>query len=262
MNTMSESQEVVEATPDLEPSRGVSASSGTHTHRAATRKGKGKVLPTIAEYALTLIVALLVAVLIKTFLVQPFFIPSASMRPTLMEDDKILVSKLHPGVLDLHRGDIIVFEDPGNWVGAAAKQNAAQQQTIPALLSHIGLTPDPSQSHLVKRLIGVGGDHIVCPERGAKMIVNGVELNEEYIAPESGACQVAFDVTVPKGKLWVMGDNRFNSADSADHYARGESGFVDESRVTGKAILLYLPFDRWSTLDSGSRAFNDVENAA
>lgn len=226
------------------------------------RKAKRGLWSSILEYALTFAVALVVAVLIKTFLVQPFFIPSASMRPTLMEQDKILVSKLHPGVLDLQRGDVIVFEDPGTWVGSDPSAPLSKRDQVSKALSFVGLAPDPSQHHLVKRLIGVGGDHIVCKERGGAMTVNDQVLNEPYIATGNGACQTTFDVTVPKGKLWVMGDNRFNSADSADHYARGESGFVDESLVTGKAVLRFMPFDRFGTLDNGDETFKKLNSAS
>ena len=225
------------------------------------RRRRSGVLASVLDWTITIVVALLVAVLIKTFLVQPFFIPSASMHPTLLEEDKILVSKLHPGVLDLHRGDIIVFQDPGDWVGGNADRPLTAGQQISKALSYVGLAPDPTENHLVKRLIGVGGDHIVCKERGGAMTINGVELDETYIVPGNGACQVSFDVKVPQGKLWVMGDNRFNSADSSEHYARGEDPFVDESEVTGKAILLFLPLDHWSTLNGGEKVFEKVNNA-
>ncbi|SHW92100.1 signal peptidase I [Mycobacteroides abscessus subsp. abscessus] len=233
------------------------------THRAAgsARERRGGALATVLDWTITIVVALVVAVLIKTFLVQPFFIPSASMHPTLMEDDKILVSKLHPGVLDLHRGDVIVFQDPGHWVGGNSDRPLTTGQQVSKALSYVGLAPDPTENHLVKRLIGTGGDRIVCKERGGAMTVNGIELNETYIVPGNGACQVSFDVTVPEGKLWVMGDNRFNSADSSEHYARGEDPFVDESKVTGKAVLLFLPFDRWSTLKDGEKVFEKVNSA-
>ncbi len=233
------------------------------THRAAghARGTRSGALVSLLDWTITIVVALIVAVLIKTFLVQPFFIPSASMHPTLLEDDKILVSKLHPGILDLQRGDVIVFQDPGNWVGGNSERPLTTGEQISKALSYVGLAPDPTENHLVKRLIGKGGDHIVCKERGGAMTVNGVELDETYIVPGNGACQVSFDVTIPEGKLWVMGDNRFNSADSSEHYARGEEPFVDESEVTGKAVLLFLPFDRWSTLGDGEKVFEKVNGA-
>lgn len=223
------------------------------------RRGIGK---TILEYALTIVIALVVAVLIKTFLVQPFFIPSASMRPTLVENDKILVSKLHPGILDIERGDIIVFEDPDNWVGADPNAQLTPRQQFARVLSYVGLAPDPSENHLVKRLIGKPGDRVTCTVRGGPMSVNGVELDEPYINPDSGACQTTFDVRVPAGKLWVMGDNRFSSADSAFHYSQGGNPYVDQQLVTGRAVVIFLPVDRWRILDDGRATFSDVPAAS
>lgn len=226
--------------------------------RSPKRRKREGVWGTIVEYGMTIIVALVVAVLIKTFLVQPFFIPSASMRPTLVEQDKILVSKLHPGVFDIERGDVIVFEDPDNWVGTDPTAPLSARQQLAKVLSYVGLAPDPSENHLVKRLIGKGGDHVVCKEENGPLTVNGVQISEPYISPESGACIQAFDVTVPPGKLWVMGDNRSHSADSAFHYLAGQNGFVDESLVTGKAFVIFLPFNHWSGLSEGEKAFANV----
>jgi signal peptidase I len=125
-------------------------------------------------------------------------------------------------------------------------------------LSLVGLAPDPSQDHLVKRLIGLPGDHVVCAEEGAALQVNGTTLEERYINPETPACQVAFDVTVPDGKVWVMGDNRYASADSAYHEVQGDGGFVDESDITGRAEVVFWPASRWTGLGDGTDAFADV----
>lgn len=236
------------STPESEPSPAT---------RRKSEKKQG-FWATVLEYGTTVVVALLIAVLVKTFLVQPFFIPSASMRPTLVEQDKILVSKLHPGVMDIERGDVIVFQDPDNWVGADPNAPLSARQHVAKILSHVGLAPDPSENHLVKRLIGKGGDHVQCTAVGGPVSVNGTEISEPYISPESGACTRTFDVTVPRGKLWVMGDNRSHSADSAYHEGLGGNGFVDESLVTGKAFLVFMPFDHWGTLDSGKAAFAGV----
>lgn len=215
-------------------------------------------LPLWLDTLVTMVVALMIAVLVKTFLFQPFYIPSASMNPTLLQDDKILVSKLSPGVFDLHRGDVIVFEDPDDWIPGDATENPTPRVRVMMLLSLVGLAPDPSQDHLVKRLIGVSGDHVVCESRGADLEVNGVTLDEPYINPETPACQDAFDVTVPEGKVWVMGDNRYASADSAWHEVNGENGFVDESDITGRAEVIFWPASNWARLADGRDAFADV----
>ena len=222
------------------------------THRRRQR------MPLWLDTLVTMVVALVIAVLVKTFLIQPFYIPSASMNPTLLEDDKIIVSKLSPGVFDLQRGDVIVFEDPDDWIPGDATENPTPRVRVMMLLSMVGLAPDPSQDHLVKRLIGVAGDHIVCEDKGEALEVNGVTLEEPYINPGTAACQNAFDVTVPDGKVWVMGDNRYASADSAWHDYRGESGFVDESDITGRAEVIFWPASSWHRLDDGRESFADV----
>lgn len=222
------------------------------THRRRQR------MPLWLDTLVTMVVALVIAVLVKTFLIQPFYIPSASMNPTLLEDDKIIVSKLSPGVFDLERGDVIVFEDPADWIPGDATENPTPRVRVMMALSLIGLAPDPSQDHLVKRLIGLPGDHVVCEEEGAALQVNGTTLDEPYINPETPACQAAFDVTVPDDKVWVMGDNRYASADSAWHEVQGEGGFVDESDITGRAEVVFWPASRWTGLGDGSDAFADV----
>lgn len=219
------------------------------------RRKRSSGLRVFFEYLLTFAIALVVAVLIKTFLIQPFYIPSPSMNPTLLKDDKIIVSKLHPGVLGIERGDVIVFADPGNWVGVSAKP--AEQNLIQQAFSLIGLVPDPNQQHLVKRLIAIGGDRVQCSEVGGELSVNGVELKEEYLSP-GGACQTVFNTVVPEGKYFVMGDNRFNSADSAYHLSRGDDPFIDSSLVTGKAITIFLPFNRIGGVDDGAKVFEEL----
>ncbi|EWS81181.1 signal peptidase I [Brachybacterium phenoliresistens] len=213
------------------------------------------------EYLVTMVGALIIAVLVKTFLIQPFYIPSESMNPTLQVDDKIIVSKLTPGVFDLERGDVIVFEDPANWLEGDATENPTVRTRIMMVLSVVGLAPDPSQDHLVKRLIGLPGDHVVCSASGAAVQVNGVEVDEPYINPDGGACQRPFDVTVPSGSVWVMGDNRHASADSAWHFTHGEEAFVPVEDVTGKAVSVFWPVRNWAGLGDGSDAFAEVPAA-
>ena len=227
------------------------------------RRRSSTVMRTVLDYLVTITVAIVIAVLIKTFLVQPFYVPSGSMRPTLLEQDKILVSKLHPDLLSLERGDVIVFEDPSDWVGAPdPNAKLTVRQAAQKVLSVVGLTPDPSQRFLVKRLIGKPGDTISCSEVGGSMSVNGHELDEPYINADSGACQAVFSVTVPSGKLWVMGDNRFSSADSAYRYARGQDAFIPESHVVGRAIVIMWPMNRWTVLNEADPAFAPLNSAA
>lgn len=231
---------------------------------AAPRRGRRRRRPGGGwlEYLVTIAVALVIAVLVKTFLVQPFYIPSSSMVPTLETNDKILVSKLTPGVFDLHRGDVVVFEDTQNWIPDEPGRTAGTRYKLTKVLSYVGLAPDPAENHLVKRLIGLPGDHVVCAAEGGQLQVNGRTLDEPYINPDTPACQSAFDVTVPRGSLWVMGDNRLASADSAYHESRGEAAFVPEKDVTGKAELIMWPVSHWTTLNDGEKTFSGVPDAS
>ena len=122
--------------------------------------------------------ALLLSLLIKTFLVQAFFIPSPSMENTLLVGDRVLVSKLTPGVFDLHRGDVVVFKDPGGWLdrraASAAEEAGASAAPCATRSSFVGLLPQDAGEHLIKRVIGVGGDHVVCCDAKGRITVNGV----------------------------------------------------------------------------------------
>ena len=240
------------------PTDGEGEPAGEETGRASVRSR----MPLWLDTLITMMVALLIAVLVKTFLIQPFYIPSASMNPTLLNDDKILVSKLTPGVFDLHRGDVIVFEDPDDWIPGDATENPTPRVRLMMALSLVGLAPDPSQDHLVKRLIGMPGDRVVCAAQGAALEVNGVEIEEDYINQATSPCQVPFDITVPSNRVWVMGDNRHASADSAYHHAMGDEGFIPVDNITGKAEIIFWPSSSWTTLNEGRDAFADVPDPA
>src|SRR5699024_4106353 len=192
--------------------------------RGADRGRRRPRMPLWLDTLVTMIVALVIAVLVKTFLIQPFYIPSASMNPTLLRDDKILVSKLSPGVFDLQRGDVIVFEDPDDWIPGDATENPTPRVRVMMLLSMVGLAPDPSQDHLVRRLIGVSGDHIVCEDKGEALEVNGVTLEEPYINPGTAACWKALAVTGPTARAGVMGATRDPPGTPAWQTDGGEGG--------------------------------------
>src|SRR5699024_1524562 len=202
------------ASPHGDRAAGTDPAGGDAEH-ATPRRTRRQRMPLWLDTLVRMVGALLIAGLVKTFLIQPFDTPSATMSPTILANDETHVSKLSPGVFDLQRGDVIVFEDPDDWIPGDATENPTARVRVMMLLSLVGLAPDPSQDHLVKRLIGVSGDHVVCESKGAALEVNGVTLDEPYTNPGTPACQVAFDVTVPEGKVWVMGDNRYSSADSA-----------------------------------------------
>lgn len=200
-----------------------------------------KRLPLWAETVLLMVLALVVSAVVKTFFVQMFFVPSGSMRPLFVDDDRILVQKISYWAGDVQRGDVVVFDDPGGrWLGASG---APPLSPLQRGLSEIGLYP--AGGHLVKRVIGVGGDHVVCCDRSGRVTVNGVPLEERsYIMPGSAPSDRRFDVTVPKGRLWVMGDNRSNSEDSRFHTDLPGGGTISQDEVVGKVWAIVWPFGR------------------
>jgi signal peptidase I len=196
-------------------------------------------LPPWLEFVVLLVAAIVIAVVIKTFLVQMFFVPSESMRPLFVDNDRILVQKVSYWTGDVQRGDVVVFDDPqGKWLGAPPEHLNVIQKGLKA----IGLYP--TGGHLVKRVIGVGGDHVVCCDKQGRIEVNGVPLEEKsYIRPGTQPSTMDFNVHVPDGRLWVMGDNRSNSEDSRYHQDL-DGGTVPVDDVVGKVWAVVWPADR------------------
>ncbi|MEU8883641.1 signal peptidase I [Streptomyces hydrogenans] len=199
------------------------------------------------ELPLLIGIALILALLIKTFLVQAFSIPSESMMNTLKKGDRVLVDKLTPWFgSEPERGEVVVFHDPGGWLETAEtpKPNAIQK-----FLSFIGLMPSAEEKDLIKRVIAVGGDTVSCKE-GGKVVLNGKELDETaYLYPGSVPCQDSFGpIKVPQDRIWVMGDNRQNSLDSRFHQELPGGGTIAEDQVVGRAVVVAWPITRWATL--------------
>jgi signal peptidase I len=243
-----------------EPDEPVSRSSSAEAQTTKT-KTKKKHLPVWQETILLLGIALVLAVVIKALFIQAFYIPSQSMEPGLVKNDRILVQKVSYWFGDgPERGDVVVFKDPGGWLNAA--ESAGPTSGVAKLLSRVGLYP--SGGHLVKRVIGTEGDVIVCCDKRGRVEVNGVPLNEDDYArpdgngcygpmPEGGECDWTVG-PVPEGNVFVMGDNRNNSADSTVHLCEGrtecsDSPFVDADNVVGKVFVLLWPSSRFEFLD-------------
>ncbi|WP_411102257.1 signal peptidase I [Streptomyces sp. cmx-4-9] len=199
------------------------------------------------ELPLLIGIALLLALLIKTFLVQAFSIPSDSMQNTLQRGDRVLVDKLTPWFgSEPERGEVVVFHDPANWLSGEPTPDPNLAQKV---LSKIGLMPSADEKDLIKRTIAIGGDTVEC-KKGGPVVVNGKELDEPYIYPGNTACDDApfGPLTVPKGKIWVMGDHRQNSQDSRYHMQDSTGGFVPVDKVVGRAVVVAWPINRWATL--------------
>ncbi|GGM20409.1 signal peptidase I [Dactylosporangium sucinum] len=180
------------------------------------------------ELPVLLGVAIIVAVVVRAFVLQTFYIPSESMENTLLIKDRVLVNKLVYDFRSPHRGEVIVFEAPNSWRN------------------------DPSEEDFIKRVIAVGGDHIVCCDDKQRITVNGTPLDETYVYTNEDGLQdlpseEQFDVTVPKGRLWVMGDHRSRSGDSRYNFIRMKDpvqATISEDDVVGRAFVVFWPFSR------------------
>jgi len=248
------------AAPD-EAAPAPDADAPTAVERAGTeaRAPRGRLASWLRETAIIVVSALVLSMLIKTFLVQSFYIPSGSMEDTLLVGDRVLVSKLAPGPLDVHRGDVVVFKDPGGWLQPTGdEEEAGLSRVVTDALTYVGLLPQDSGEHLIKRIIGLPGDTVECCDEQGRVSVNGVPLDEPYLAPGAEPSEMEFSVVVPEGHLWVMGDNRQNSQDS--RYKQGDpgGGAIPMDNVVGVAFVTLWPADRWTVLRNPGDTFAEV----
>lgn len=212
-------------------------------------EAKGGAWRFIREVLIVLVCALALSVLVRTFLVQAFYVPSQSMENTLLPNDRILASKINTRISGVNRGEVVVFKDPGNWLPAAAEN--ATVSPVHTALEFIGLLPSSSGDDLVKRVIGIAGDRVQCCNAAGQIVLNGVGLDEPYIKPGSGTDQVPFDIVVPPNSVFVMGDNRGASADSRFHLNQNDGG-VPVDDVVGKVIVKVWPLDQFETIGTPS----------
>jgi signal peptidase I len=260
--------------PPVDPPEG-SRSSGLPVEPAPAEKKAKKHLPVWQETILLLGIALVLAIVIKALFVQAFYIPSESMEPGLVKNDRILVEKVSYWFGGSpERGDVVVFEDPGGWLTAA--EAAGPANPVTKAMAKIGLYP--SGGHLVKRVIGVEGDVIKCCDAQGRISVNGQPLDEGgYVknekgipcrGPMTGNCSWTAG-PVPKGHIFVMGDNRGHSADSTVHMCTDDEtdcpygpndAFVDTDLVVGKVFVLLWPSAHFRWLHRPD-AFADVPDA-
>ncbi|MFI1305208.1 signal peptidase I [Streptomyces sioyaensis] len=198
--------------------------------------------------------------LLSAFIAQPFLIPSSSMENTLQIGDRVLVNKLAyrfggaPA-----RGDVVVFDGTGSFVHREQGENP-----VTGLLRGAGAAlglARPDETDYVKRVIGIGGDHVTCCDKRGRIEVNGEPVNEAYLHPGDAPSSVDFDIVVPEGRLWVMGDHRARSSDSRDHLGQPGGGTVPVDEVIGRADLITWPVSRWRTLGA-PRAFDRIPAAA
>jgi signal peptidase I len=224
--------------PDPSPHDATAAPAPTGAAAASERPGRGP------SWLLMLAVALLVMALVRGFLVQSFYVPSGSMEPTIVPGDRILVNKLVDGS-SLQRGDVVVFD--GTTTFAAAERKPHEDKGIIGRVlaggaSLVGV--QLGEEDFVKRVIGLPGDHVVCCAPDGRLEVNGTPVSEPYIEPGDSPSELTFDITVPAGRLWVMGDHRGDSADSRSHLGDPGGGTVSVDDVVGRTVARYWPLDR------------------
>ena len=197
----------------------------------------------LRELPVLVIVALGLALLIKTFVVQAFWIPSGSMENTLLVGDRVLVNKLAYDFHDVHRGDVIVFNGAGSF-SAPAPQTSPDNpfEAVKQAVAGAFGVQQPGEKDFIKRVVGIPGDHVACCDERGRVTVNGVPLNgEAYIYPGNVPSKMEFDITVPPGRLWVMGDHRAVSADSRAHLGDPGGGTIPIDKVVGRAFMTVWP---------------------
>lgn len=232
------------------------------TATASGRPRRG-VWALLRDVLVIVVIAVLVSFVIKTFLVRSFYIPSGSMEQTLMIQDRILVDELTPRFSGYDRGDVVVFRDPGGWLPVTTAP--AQPPLVQAwdwMLSLVGISASDSEDHLIKRVIGVGGDHVVCCNQLGQVTINGTPIDEtsylDLADGQSAPDVVPYDVTVPEGSLWVLGDNRDHSRDSRYNMDQPNQGFVPIGNVVGRAFLITWPLSRFGAIDTHHAVFAGV----
>ena len=204
----------------------------------------------LREIAIVVIGALIASTLLRLFVVQMFVIPSESMENTLLKQDRVAVQK----ITGFQRGDVVVFRDTQGWL----EPTKVKDDPVSKTLVFLGLAPDESTSHLIKRVIGVAGDHVACCDARGRVTVNGYALDETsylYTDPGTGKqtdpSSASFDVVVPAGRVFLMGDHRNDSRDSRCHLSdngTGAAAFVPTENIVGSAVAVVYPFSRWGGL--------------
>lgn len=241
------------------PEGGADGDETATTSRAGSRrKERGRGASALREAVIVLGSALVLSLLIKTFVAQAFFIPSESMESTLLVGDRVLVSRLAPGPFDVNRGDIVVFVDPGGWLDPPAEDTNGMRDALTSVGEFIGLLPANTGSHLIKRVIGLPGDTVTCCDPSGRLMVNGVAIDEPYVIAGAVPSLKEGTWTVPEGRVFVMGDNRPNSADSRYNEGSDGGGMVPMSNIVGVANSIIWPADRWSVLRNPGSTFEQV----
>ncbi len=206
------------------------------------QKDRNKKRPSLGRELLTVVgTALVLSILVRTFLIQAFYVPSASMEDTLQENDRIIVSKISTRFTGIDRSNVIVFHDPGGWLGEGFPN--PYDTPVGRVLQAVGIVPSNSGNDLVKRVIGVANDQVECCDASGRVTVNGVAIADSYMKEGITSDQVTFSVLVPEGNVFVMGDNRGNSEDSRFHLDKN-NGMVPVEEIIGRVAMRIWPISR------------------
>jgi signal peptidase I len=234
---------------DLEPGGpssvgGPAPESANDTPNPVQKNSAKRKRPFWREFVAAVVVALVLVALLKTFVAQVFSIPSGSMENTLLPGDRVLVNKLVYHMRPIARGDIVVFSGQGSWgPDAPPPPGDPVLRFFDDVKNLVGFSA-PGTDY-VKRVIGLPGDHVACCNANGQVTVNGVPLSEKsYLYPGDPPSELPFNITVPAGHLWVMGDNRSISADSRYHMSAPGGGSVPESAVVGRVFVILWPVSR------------------
>ncbi|KQN96710.1 S26 family signal peptidase [Arthrobacter sp. Leaf234] len=192
------------------------------------------------------VVAALITGLVRAFLIDVYFIPSASMEPLLTEGDRVLVGKLHDTRGELRRGDVVVFDGRGSF-DPITDPRSLPERIVAGAGQWLGLSG--SDTVYVKRIVGVAGDHVVCCTADGRISVDGNGIDEPYVYPGDAASEQPFDVVVPEGRVWLLGDHRSASMDSRSLLGAPGGGLVSEDRIIGRAFQLVWPLDRFAPIE-------------
>lgn len=231
----------------------------THASEPTASKGhsgkkRNPVWAAVREILIVVVIALIISLVVKTFFFRAFYIPSGSMENTLQKNDRIFANLMVPGPFELQRGDVVVFRDDQGWLPPIA---STVTNPIGEFMAFVGLVPDPSNQHLIKRIIGMPGDTVSCCAPDGKLTINGVAITEPYVFEGDTPSDQEFTKVVPEGKIWVMGDHRAESADSRYH-ENLQGGFVDLDSVEGKASVISWPLDRLGGISNYPEVFSVV----
>ncbi len=215
------------------------------------------------ELPILVVIALGLAFLLKTFLIQAFYIPSGSMETTLQVGDRVMVNKLAYDLGDIQRGDVIVFNGVDSWdpeIQVAEPSNPVTR-VLQSVAGVFGFA-SPTEKDYIKRVIGLPGDRVKCCDKEGRITVNGIPIEEPYLFEGNKPSNDPFDVRVPADRVWVMGDHRAESSDSRAHIGDPGGGAIPVESVVGRAFVIIWPFSEAGLLTRPDTIDNDAIDAA